>query len=80
VLVDADTALDRAKASGRNRVEHTSIVPTSMTIPQAARFLDVSPSIVKKLIAEGALQTLGIGKSVRLARGTLEEYKHRKHA
>ena len=78
VTLDADAAIERAKNSGRNRVEHTIIAPTSMTIPQAAQFLDVSPAIVRKLIAEGALHTLGLGKNVRLARVMLEEYKLKK--
>lgn len=80
VLLDAEHALERAKNSGRNRVEHVVISPLSMTIPQAAQFLEVSPSIVKKLIAEGELQTFGGGKHVRLARMVLEEYKLKKEA
>ena len=78
LLVEADDALKRAKSMGRNRVERTNIAPASLSVQTAAHYLQCSPSIVQKLIAEGKLKTTGTGTTLRIQRLGIEDYRSAK--
>jgi diguanylate cyclase (GGDEF)-like protein/excisionase family DNA binding protein len=78
VLVEADRALARAKQAGRNRVEHSIITPLSMTLAEAAEFLGVSTATVRKLVASGALKTVGAARNKRIPRMAIEQFKMKK--
>jgi diguanylate cyclase (GGDEF)-like protein/excisionase family DNA binding protein len=75
LLVEADAALKRAKSLGRNRVERTAISATSLSVQSAAHYLQCSPAIVQKLIAEGKLETTGTGPSLRIQKLGIENYR-----
>src|SRR5262245_32720423 len=45
-----------------------------MTIPEAAAFLSVSTKTVRRLIAQGALGYVKIGRSIRLRKEVIERY------
>ncbi len=78
LLVEADDALKRAKSMGRNRVERTNIAPASLCVQTAAHYLQCSPSMVQKLIAEGKLKTTGTGTTLRIQRLGIEDYRSAK--
>ncbi len=78
LLVEADAALKRAKSLGRNRVERTTIAPTSLSVQSAAHYLQCSPAIVQKLIAEGRLKTTGTGAALRIQKLGIEDYRSAK--
>jgi diguanylate cyclase (GGDEF)-like protein len=78
LLVEADATLKRAKSLGRNRVERTTIAPTSMSVQSAAHYLQCSPAMVQKLIAEGRLQTTGAGPALRIQKLGIEDYRSAK--
>jgi diguanylate cyclase (GGDEF)-like protein/excisionase family DNA binding protein len=88
LLLEADASLKRAKALGRNRVERTTIAPTSLSVQSAAHYLQCSPAFVQTLIAKGELKTTGAGSSLRIQKLGIENYrsakvldiKPRKHA
>jgi diguanylate cyclase (GGDEF)-like protein/excisionase family DNA binding protein len=78
LLLEADASLKRAKALGRNRVERTSILPTSLSVQSAAHYLQCSPAVVQKLIAEGTLKTTGAGQALRIHKLAIENYRSAK--
>lgn len=78
LLLEADAALKRAKSLGRNRVERSAIAPTSLSVQSAAHYLQCSPAVVQKLIAEGKLKTTGAGQSLRIHRLAIEDYRSAK--
>lgn len=78
LLLEADTAIKRAKSLGRNRVERTAIAQTSLSVQSAAHYLQCSPAVVQKLIAEGALKTTGEGQQLRIHRLAVEDYRSAK--
>jgi diguanylate cyclase (GGDEF)-like protein/excisionase family DNA binding protein len=78
LLLEADAALKRAKMLGRNRVERSAIAPTSLSVQSAAHYLQCSPAMVQKLIAEGKLKTTGSGASLRIHRLGIEDYRSAK--
>ena len=78
LLLEADVALKRAKSLGRNRVERSAIAPTSLSVQSAAHYLQCSPAVVQKLIAEGKLKTTGDGQSLRIHRLAIEDYRSAK--
>ena len=78
LLLEADAALKRAKSLGRNRVERTAIAPTSLSVQSAAHYLQCSPAVVQKLIAEGKLKTTGAGSSLRIHKLGIEDYRSAK--
>ena len=61
LLLEADASLKRAKSLGRNRVERSAIAATSLSVQDAAHYLQCSPAVVQRLIAEGTLKTTGAG-------------------
>jgi diguanylate cyclase (GGDEF)-like protein/excisionase family DNA binding protein len=76
LLVEADAALKRAKSLGRNRVEKSAIAPTTLSVQNAAHYLQCTPAIVQNLIAEGKLQTTGTGTGLRIQKLGIEEYRN----
>lgn len=78
LLLEADTALKRAKSLGRNRVERSAIAPTSLSVQSAAHYLQCSPAVVQKLIAEGKLKTTGAGQTLRIQKLGIEDYRSAK--
>lgn len=78
LLLEADACLKRAKSLGRNRVERTAIAPTSLSVQSAAHYLQCSPAVVQKLIAEGKLNTTGAGQSLRIHKLAIEDYRSAK--
>jgi diguanylate cyclase (GGDEF)-like protein/excisionase family DNA binding protein len=78
LLLEADTCLKRAKSLGRNRVERVAISATSLSVQSAAHYLQCSPAVVQKLIAEGKLKTTGSGQSLRIQKLGIEDYRSAK--
>ncbi len=78
LLVEADAALKRAKSLGRNRVERATIAPTSLSVQNAAHYLQCSPAMVQTLIAEGRLKTTGTGPALRIQKLAIEDYRSAK--
>jgi diguanylate cyclase (GGDEF)-like protein len=75
LMLEADAALTRAKSLGRNRVERSLIAATSLSVQSAAHYLQCSPAVVQKLIAEGKLKTTGAGQSLRIPTLGIEDYR-----
>jgi len=75
LLLEADAALRRAKSLGRNRVEKAAIAPASLSVQSAAHYLQCSPAVVQKLIAEGKLKTTGTGAALRIQKLGIEDYR-----
>jgi excisionase family DNA binding protein len=66
------------KSLGRNRVETAALVPSSLSVQTAARYLYCTPAVVQKLIAEGKLKTSGTGQALRVAKLAIEDYRNAK--
>ena len=79
LLLEADAALKRAKLLGRNRVERAAIAATSLSVQSAAHYLQCTPAIVQKLIAEGKLRTTGTGAALRIQTLGIENYRSAKN-
>jgi diguanylate cyclase (GGDEF)-like protein/excisionase family DNA binding protein len=75
LLLEADASLKRAKSLGRNRVDRSAIAPTSLSVQSAADYLQCSPAVVQKLIAEGKLKTSGAGQTLRIQKLAIEDYR-----
>jgi diguanylate cyclase (GGDEF)-like protein/excisionase family DNA binding protein len=78
LLLEADVTLKRAKSLGRNRVETTALAPDSLSVQSAARYLQCTPGMVQKLIAEGKLKTTGTGQDLRIHKLAVEDYRNAK--
>ena len=78
LLLEADTALKRAKSLGSNRVERSAIAPTLLSVQSAAHYLQCAPAVVQKLIVEGKLGTTGAGHSLRIPKLAIEDYRSAK--
>ena len=78
LLLEADAAVKRAKALGRNRVERVAIAATSLSVQSAAHYLQCSPAVVQGLIGEGKLKTTGTGQSLRIEKLGVDEYRSAK--
>lgn len=78
LLLEADSAIKRAKSLGRNRVERMAVAPTSLSVQSAAHYLQCSPAVVQKLIAEGKLKTTGTGTQLRIHKLAVEDYRSAK--
>ena len=78
LLLEADSSLKRAKSLGRNRVERMAIAPVSLSVQSAAHYLQCSPAVVQKLIAEGKLKTTGDGHALRIHKLAIEDYRSAK--
>lgn len=69
---EAEAALERAKNSGRNRVEHVEIMPRLISIQEATLVLKTDIQGIEKLVAEGKLDPVNAGRHVRLEREAVE--------
>ena len=78
LLLEADAAMQRAKSLGRNRLEATTLTASSLSVQNAARYLQCSPAIVQKLIEEGKLEATGTGQATRIPKLAIENYRNAK--
>lgn len=69
---EAEAALERAKASGRSRIEHVEILPRLISIQEATLVLKTDIQGIEKLVAEGKLDPVNAGRHVRLEREAVE--------
>jgi diguanylate cyclase (GGDEF)-like protein/excisionase family DNA binding protein len=67
-LVEAEAALERAKTTGRNRLEHLEIPPRLISIDDAAQTLNTDLEGIERLVGEGRLEPITAGRHVRLER------------
>ena len=65
-------ALDRAKASGRNRVVPVELKPRLISVEEAIVLLDTDMKGIEKLVADGRLDPVKAGRHVRLVRDVVE--------
>ena len=71
-LTEAEAALERAKAGGRNRVEHVFLLPRLISIEDAVSQLGTTLEGIEALVAEGKLDPVKAGRHVRLDRAAVE--------
>jgi len=69
---EAEAALERAKVSGRNRVEHVELLPRLISIDEATLMLKTNIEGIEKYVAEGSLDPVNAGRHVRLERVAVE--------
>jgi diguanylate cyclase (GGDEF)-like protein len=69
---EAEAALERAKTSGRNRVEHVELLPRLISIDEATRLLKTDIEGIEKYVAAGTLDPVNAGRHVRLERAAVE--------
>ena len=67
-LTETEAAVERAKTSGRNRVEQVVIPPRLMSIDEAAEALGTSLEGIERLVGDGKLEPINAGRHVRLER------------
>jgi diguanylate cyclase (GGDEF)-like protein/excisionase family DNA binding protein len=70
-LLEAEAALERAKTSGRNRVEHVAIPPRLISIDEAAKVLNTDMQGIERLVGDGTLEPVQAGRHVRLERAAV---------
>jgi diguanylate cyclase (GGDEF)-like protein len=70
--MEAESALDRAKTSGRNRVEHVELLPRLISLADATELLNTNIEGIEKYVAEGTLDPVNAGRHVRLERAAVE--------
>jgi len=68
----AEAALERAKASGRNRVEQIVLQPRLISIEETSILLNTNLDGIERLVAEGKLEPIKAGRHVRLERHVVE--------
>ena len=73
----AEAALERAKTSGRNRIEQVEILSRLISIEEATRVLQTNVEGIEKLVASGALDPVNAGRYVRLERAAVEALARR---
>lgn len=71
LLAEAESALGRAKAAGRNRVAQVELQPRMMSVDEAATALKASRMEVEQMLADGRLQPIYVGRHVRLDRASV---------
>lgn len=69
---EAEAALERAKVSGRNRVEQVELMPRLISIEEATARLGTTLEGIEQLVAEGKLDPVKAGRHVRLERTLVE--------
>jgi diguanylate cyclase (GGDEF)-like protein len=69
---EAEAALERAKTTGRNRVEHVELLPRLVSIEEATRLLNTTVEGIDHLVSSGALDPVNTGRYVRLERAAVE--------
>jgi excisionase family DNA binding protein len=66
-LHDVTTRKRGRPLGSRNKPRHDVVVPiippAAMRIPEAARYIGISVSFMKKLIAQGRVRTVAIGRT-----------------
>ena len=67
-LTETEAAVERAKTSGRNRVEQVVIPPRLMSIDEAAEALGTNLEGIERLVGDGKLEPINAGRHVRLER------------
>jgi diguanylate cyclase (GGDEF)-like protein len=72
LYAEAEAALERAKAGGRNRVEHVELQPRLISIEEATVALKTDVQGIDNLVAEGRLDRVNSGRHVRLERRAVE--------
>jgi len=68
----AESALERAKLRGRNRVEHIQLLPRLISLDEATVMLRTNIQGIEKLVAEGRLDPVTAGRHVRLERDAVK--------
>jgi diguanylate cyclase (GGDEF)-like protein/excisionase family DNA binding protein len=76
-VTEAEAALERAKTSGRNRVEHVELLPRLISIEEATRVLKTTVEGIEKLVASGELDPVNSGRYVRLDRASVQALARR---
>jgi diguanylate cyclase (GGDEF)-like protein/excisionase family DNA binding protein len=69
---EAEAALERAKAAGRNRVEHVFLLPRLISVEEATAQLGTTLEGIESLVAEGKLDPVKAGRHVRLERAAVD--------
>ena len=72
LLMETEAALERAKAGGRNRVEHVFLLPRLISIEDAVSQLGTTLEGIEALVAEGKLDPVKAGRHVRLDRAAVD--------
>jgi diguanylate cyclase (GGDEF)-like protein/excisionase family DNA binding protein len=78
LLLEADSVIHRAKLLGGNRVETATMAPSSLSLQNAARYLQMSPDVIQRLIADGTLKATGSGATTRIPTAVAEDYRNAK--
>ena len=69
---EVEAALDRATASGRNRVVQVELKPRLISVEEATVVLNTDLAGIEKLVADGRLDPVNAGRHVRLDREAVE--------
>lgn len=64
----AEAALDRAKAGGRNQVVQVELLPRLISLDEATIILKTDIQGIERLVAEGRLDPISAGRHMRLER------------
>ena len=75
ILAEAARAVQRAKRSGRNRVERAVLLPMSVGLHGAASLLACDPAVVRRLVREGHLSATDKDGNMHIDRTSLESYR-----
>lgn len=70
--MEAEAALERAKTSGRNRVEHVELLPRLISLADATELLNTNIEGIEKYVADGTLDPVNAGRHIRLERAAVE--------
>jgi diguanylate cyclase (GGDEF)-like protein/excisionase family DNA binding protein len=72
LTAEVEAALERAKTSGRNRVENVVLMPRLISVEEATAQLGTNLEGIEALVAEGKLEPVKAGRHVRLERAAVE--------
>ena len=72
VMGEAEAAVARARAEGKNRTERVALMPTSVTLLAAAALLDRPLPEVRRLIRTGALHAIRRGRHYLIDRADID--------
>ena len=70
-ILEIEAALERAKTTGRNRVEQVLLPPRLMSIDEAAKALNMDLQGIERLVGDGTLEPVKAGRHVRLERAAV---------
>lgn len=74
---EAEAALERAKTTGRNRVEQAELLPRLISIEEATQVLQTTVEGIEQLVSTGTLDPVNTGRYVRLERAAVEALRRR---